>query len=75
MEYNLIVRAGRNGTATHIAREGISGLGAKYISTSCGSGITNWGGKEINSKSNIEFKRENITCKKCLKAFDKQNQK
>lgn len=71
MEYNLIVRAGKNGSAYHIAYEGVSGLGAKYLSTHCGSGITTWGGRDTLSLSKREFKRESITCKKCLKAYDK----
>jgi hypothetical protein len=69
--YNLIVKAGQNGKAFHIAHEGIGGHGQKYLSSACGSGVTTWGGRDTLFISKRDFKRESITCKKCLKAYDK----
>lgn len=73
MNYNLIVKAGQNGKSYHMAYEDIGGHGQKYLSTPCGSGITTWGGRDQLCITRRDFKRENITCKKCLKAYDKTN--
>lgn len=71
MEYNLVVKAGRQGKSFHIAYEGVGANGHKYLSSACGSGITMWGGRDNLMVVNREFKKENVTCKKCLKSLEK----
>lgn len=68
MKYNLILKAG--GKATHIGFKGIGGHGNEYLSTACGSGVTSYRTNQ-ESLTGKEFKRESITCKKCLRAYDK----
>jgi hypothetical protein len=68
----LIAARINTGKAVHIARAFETPSGVKGYDLSCGS--NNSGMRARIHGLSLEVTKENITCKKCLKAFEEQEQ-